>query len=75
MDSLCNLAITTVSIENNRSVSLNIKFIRRGLEKCLSARLAERINMFVPSLINLIFKDTDLLFYLSCRFLVKTRKK
>ena len=55
-------------IENNRRMSFDIKFTRQGFENdCLHREACRAIQhaFSKPSLINLISKDTNLIFYLS----------
>ena len=62
-------------IENTRWVSLDIKFIRQGFENACWHREACRAIQHAfskPSLVNLISKDANLVFYLSVYPLLNT---
>ena len=59
---------TALFIENTRFVSFDIKFTRQGFEKaCLHREACRAIQhaFSKPSLVNLISKDTNLVFFLS----------
>ena len=67
--------IPRVSIENTRWVSFDIKFTRQGFENACWHREACRAIQHAfskPSLVNLISKDANLVFYLSVYPLLKT---
>ena len=64
-----------LSIENTRWVSFDIKFTRQGFENACWHREACRAIQHAfskPSLVNLISKDVNLVFYLSVYLLLNT---
>ena len=68
---------TTISIENTRWVYFDIKFTREGFENACWHREACRAIQHAfskPSLVNLISKKADLVFYLSAYALLNTLK-